>query len=381
MSRSPCSPLIHFLTGAPCWEDFGLADWDLLVQQARSHRLLARIAAQIDDQDYWSEIPEEVCPHLRTSLLSAKRQHRDLLWELRQINRALADLNCPVTLLKGAAYVAAGYQAGGGRFFSDIDLMVPEKNIGEAEKRLVNAGWVHTKIDPYDQQYYRKWTHQIPPLQHEFRKSTIDLHHTIVPKTARIDLSSAELFKKIHSPSSCDPFFVLAPEDMVLHSAVHLFNDGELSHGLRDLVDLHDLVRQFSTDAQFWPRLLRRAVVLDLRRPLAYAIHCHSRIFSMTLPGAPQREWPSWLPPYPVRKLMESLFDEGLSPDHYRERGLFASLVDYVIDIRGHYLRMPLHLLIPHLIYKATRNDPQEPGHPLPLPISRNERLIDQGTR
>jgi hypothetical protein len=33
---------------------------------------------------------------------------------------------------------------------------------------------------------------------------------------------------------------------MVLHSATHLFYDGELNHGLRDLVDLDDLLRHFS---------------------------------------------------------------------------------------------------------------------------------------
>ena len=33
-------------------------------------------------------------------------------------------------------------------------------------------------------------------------------------------------------------FHVLAPEDMVLHSAVHLYQEGELDHGMRDLLDL-----------------------------------------------------------------------------------------------------------------------------------------------
>ncbi len=379
MNLSSPSPLVQFLTGAP-FRGRCLEDWNLLIQQARSHRLLARVATQINDQNRWPEVPEEARPHLQTSLLSAKRQSRDLFWELRQIDRALAGMSGPVVLLKGAAYVAGEFRAGRGRVFSDIDLLVPEENIAEAEERLIDARWIHTKTDPYDQRYYRRWTHQIPPLQHEFRKSTIDLHHTIVPKTARIDLSSPELLKDIHSPSSCDPFFVLAPEDMVLHSAVHLFNDGEFSHGLRDLVDLYDLVTQFSTDSQFWPRLLKRAVALDLRRPLAYAIHCHSRVLTMDLPGAPQEVWPAWLPTYPIRKLMQHLFDEGLSPDHFRERGFLADLADYVIDIRGHYLRMPLHLLIPHLLYKATRKEPATPALTLPLTMNRNQRLIDQGT-
>jgi 3-hydroxyacyl-CoA dehydrogenase len=56
---------------------------------------------------------------------------------------------------------------------------------------------------------------------------------------------------------------------MVLHSATHLFFEGELRHGLRDLVDLDDLVRHFAAqDASFWQRLVARAFEMDLARPL-----------------------------------------------------------------------------------------------------------------
>ena len=66
---------------------------------------------------------------------------------------------------------------------------------------------------------------------------------------------------------------------------------------------------------------------------------------------------------------MDSLFDEALSPDHIRHRGILATCADWVLDTRGHYLRMPLHLLLPHLMRKAVRRkqDNEAPDRLLPL--------------
>lgn len=42
-----------------------------------------------------------------------------------------------------------------------------------------------------------------------------------------------------------DGVFVLGHADIVLHSAAHLFHEGEWGSGLRDLVDLHALLGEF----------------------------------------------------------------------------------------------------------------------------------------
>lgn len=363
------SPLVRLLMAPAASPSLTLADWDVLLQQARSNRLLVRVAVCVEDRHLWDQVPIAVHPHLHANLQLSLKQRRDVLWELQQIHCALAALDCPLVLLKGAAYVAADLPAGRGRVFSDIDLMVPESHLAAAEQMLLSAHWIHTTTDPYDQRYYRRWTHQLPPLRHAFRGSVLDLHHTIVPKTARIALSAERLFTEARALPSSNSYLVLAPEDMVLHSAVHLFNDGEFSHSLRDLLDLHDLIAFFSREAGFWRRLLTRAETLDLRRPLSYACRFLSRVLGAPFPDAPWQELAAWLPAQPVRIAMDSLFDEALSPDHIRHRGILATCADWVLDARGHYLRMPLHLLLPHLIRKAVRRkrDKEGPHRLLPL--------------
>ena len=100
--------------------------------------------------------------------------------------RALAPLGCPVILLKGTAFVAAGLEAGQGRAIGDLDILVPRDRLDDVEAALLAAGWEWVKPDPYDDAYYRRWMHELPPLIHRERDRMIDVHHTILPLTARI---------------------------------------------------------------------------------------------------------------------------------------------------------------------------------------------------
>ena len=53
---------------------------------------------------------------------------------------------------------------------------------------MLDAGWERVKAaDGYDDAYYRRWMHELPPLIHRDRDRMIDVHHTILPLTARPD--------------------------------------------------------------------------------------------------------------------------------------------------------------------------------------------------
>ena len=48
-----------------------------------------------------------------------------------------------------------------------------------------------------------------------------------------------------------------------------------------------------------------------------------------------------------------------------------AECADWVLDARGHYLRMPVHLLLPHLIRKAVRSKQDKDGPHRLLPLEK----------
>src|SRR5205085_11661497 len=132
--------------------------------------------------------------------------------------RALCPLGIPLILLKGAAYVAAGLPAGRGRLFSDIDVLVPKPLLPEVESALMLAGWASHNHDAYDQRYYREWMHELPPMEHLRRGNAIDVHHAILPETARAHPDSGKLRAAARPVTGRPGVAVLAPADMVLHS-------------------------------------------------------------------------------------------------------------------------------------------------------------------
>jgi len=274
----------------------------------------------------------------------------------------LAPLDGPVLLLKGAAYVAAGLPPAPGRLFSDIDLMVPRAQLDKAEVLLQFDGWVTTHHDAYDQRYYRQWMHELPPMMHIQRRTVLDLHHSILPETARIK-TRPDLILAAAQPLADHPrFSVPSPEDLVLHSATHLFHEGEWGHGLRDLVDLDALLRHFGSAAGFWDRLLARADQLNLGRPLFYGLRYCQRILATPVPEDALKN-SSDQPAVITLLVMDPILRRSFSTAHRASQLAGTGICTGLVYVRSHWLRMPLALLIPHLIRKtlSTGDDRSSP--------------------
>lgn len=335
---------------------FSDIQWDLLIRQARAANMLARLCARFEQQRILDHIPPQVKLHLNSAKVAAEALQRSIRWEVGCICKALGETDIPILLLKGAAYVVAGLSAGLGRQFEDVDILVPKEELDTVERKLMLHGWVSTHADAYDQRYYRQWMHELPPMRHVKRQSSLDVHHTILPETARLHPDAKKLFAKAVLIDENKPLYVLSKPDIVLHSATHLFSDGELQNGFRDLTDLDLLLREFAVHDDFWPALLRRAQEMQLSRPLFYALRYTNRQLGTPVPAKILTETAVYRPKGRCA-IMDYLFEQGLKPDHPTCRTRLNGLARWVLYVRSHYLRMPLYLLIPHLIRKAIRQD------------------------
>jgi hypothetical protein len=325
--------------------------WERLLHEARKSMLLASLAEQAKAQGWYGRIPVRPQRHFEAALRSCASQQHMVRWELGHIERAFARLGVPVVLLKGAAYVMADRAAAKGRVFSDIDIMVPRESIEAAEAALIAHGWF-SQVQGYDRQYYERWMHELPALQHVQRQSVIDLHHTIAPPTSRTPVDARRLFAGARPLPDSRLFFVLAPADMLLHSAVHLMQEGEFEHGLRDLRDLHALFSEFGQEPGFWSGFCDRASELGLGRPLYYAVEQARRMFGTPMPQEFVAAVERFRPGFPARNVMRSLFGAALAGAAAGESRR-VDLSRWLLYVRGHYMRMPLHLLVPHLMRKG----------------------------
>jgi hypothetical protein len=334
-----------------------LKQWETLIREARRSNLLPRVAFDVDALRLSSQVPEQPRAHLEAARVQALAQAAAVRREIAFIDRALRPLDVPVVLLKGAAYLMAGLSAARGRLFSDVDILVPRAAITEVESLLMSHGWAAIKTSAYDQRYYRRWMHELPPLRHHTRQTVLDVHHAILPTTARLKPDSAKLLAASRPVPGEPRLCVLAPVDIVLHSATHLFCNEDVGNSLRDLVDLDGLLREFATDEGFWPQLVARAHELDLARPLHYALRYAARILATPVPPAVVRTADLSGPPSWLRGLMDALFLRTLVPGREQGRDSLAALARGSLYLRAHWLRMPPLLLAYHLIAKALRRE------------------------
>ncbi|WP_156678844.1 nucleotidyltransferase domain-containing protein [Sphingomonas profundi] len=312
--------------------------WTGLLTVARAELLIGSLAFRLKGL----AVPPPVAAILADAVISAEHGRMQALWEAEMARRALAPLGLPVVLLKGTAFVAAGLDAGVGRSIGDLDILVPRDALDEVEQALRASGWEWVKEDAYDDLYYRRWMHELPPLTHPARDRMIDVHHTILPLTARPTPDAAALIAD--SVALENGLRVLDPADMVIHAAAHLLADGDLAGGLRNLWDIDRLLREQGGRPGFWSDLAQRAGRHQLRRATALALRLATRLYETPVDeklagraGPADRLY--------ARRLLAR---DGWG----RQRHRATRLGFYV---RSHWLRMPPLMLARHLLVKARR--------------------------
>ncbi|WP_174287372.1 nucleotidyltransferase family protein [Sphingomonas bacterium] len=309
------------------------AGWTALITMARAEQLIGTLACRIDGLS----VPASVEAILADARAAALTGRRAALWEAEMARRALADLGVPVVLLKGTAFAAAGLIAGRGRSIGDLDILVPRAGLDSVEAALVAAGWEWVKEDAYDDVYYRRWMHELPPLIHRERDRMIDVHHTILPPTAQPTPDAAALIAE--AVPLGNGLSVLAPNDMIVHAAAHLFADGDLAGGLRNLWDIHCLIVEFGTDG-----LTARAKHHGLTPHMMRAARQANALFGTPIP----ERWR-------VRESLDPLFCRRLLARDGWGRAT-RPVTRFAFYVRSHWLRMPPAMLARHLWIKWRRD-------------------------
>jgi len=330
--------LVRALRDPASVEGLDANDWTALLAAARAEQLIGTLAWRAEGL----AMPDAARRVLEDARATVEQGRLVALWEAEMARRALGPTDMPVVLLKGTAFVAAGLSAGQGRQIGDLDILVPRDRIDEAEAALIAAGWEWVKPDPYDDDYYRRWMHELPPLIHRERDRMIDVHHTILPLTARITPDAAALIER--SEALENGLRIPAPEDIVIHAAAHLIADGDLQGGLRNLWDIDRLCREFGEQRDdFYLSLFEESQHHGLRESVERALRLSHQLFGTPVVGYAE----------PIRIDLSERRSDAL----FRRRLLARDgwgrptrkLTELAFYLRGHWLRMPPLMLVRHL--------------------------------
>lgn len=328
-------------------------DLDLTIRIMRRARLLGRLAWHLKQADLLQNLPRVARDALVGALALTEARARAARWELERIAYALQGSGVEnVVALKGCAYLISGLPNAAGRLFADVDLLVAESELATVESHLTARGWRAMELTPYDENYYRVWAHELPPLKHVERDVEVDLHHNVVMRTSRARPDPQLLLARAREiPGSS--FHVLAPIDMVLHAMTHLFYGGEMDDAVRDLVDIDDLLRHFAQhEPSFWSDFWPRAMQLDLQRPAFCALRYASRLLGTPVPESVLRESQAAAPAAPVLTLLDGCVPEALFPQHPDRHSRATAFARLLMYVRSHWVRMPPVMLARHLAHK-----------------------------
>jgi hypothetical protein len=244
--------------------------------------------------------PEWLRDRLVTADALTSGYERAVRWEIDRLSRAFLDSGLTWILLKGAGYIAAGLPPGRGRRVADIDVLVPRADLGRVEQILQEEWLGFPEINAYDNRYYREWMHELPPMVHRERRSVVDVHHGILPRTSRLKPS------RTPAPTGRDARRRRASAGALptscLHAAAHLFHDGEIagSHSAISSTSINCSRGSAATSDSGSVSSKRRRQWIWPGRSI-YALRYTQRWFGTPLPDAVSAAMRTWAPPAPVR--------------------------------------------------------------------------------
>lgn len=329
-------------------------DWDTLTGQAKASGLLGRLYYLFSKYSLLNQIPSYVIWHYQAAYQITERLKKNALREIDDLSKTLQSQGIETIFLKGAAYQVSQAQCHYGRYMSDIDLLVQKEELPKVQRLLLQHGWLAAPMDDYDQKYYREWMHEIPPLYHIERETTLDVHHNILPLTNENAPKASDLTTRSVTHSWCGEVNVLCTLDTVIHSAVHLFTDSEFHHALRDLSDLDWLITEYSqSNPNFVMELVTRANDLGLSRYIWLALTFTKKVFNTNI----SEQAISQLNDKPTSTLRKNTllfsYEQIFLPNHKSCRTWKMGLASEILFWRSHLIKMPLRILIPHLCKKS----------------------------
>ena len=313
------------------------AHWNDIIEQGRKTQLLGQLAASIERAQRMDDVPAAARRHLALAKRTVARRNESARWEIATMRRAV-DPKIPLVLLKGCAYVACADANAAGRIFSDIDVLVRRQDLLAVEADLVSVGWKPIRVTDYDLAYYRNWMHEVPPMEHVRRHTVVDLHHAINPPVSRFYVDPDKLFERMVEVQL--GIFVLSATDRIIHCALHLLQEGEPRKLMRDLYDLHLLLSQHHGCAAGTEQLRHRASELNVDALTDAAIGAAQALFS---DNSLVHERSGWLQTCVDRAARGANGNTTVS----------GELAGTALLTYSHWMKMPLHLLVPHLIRKS----------------------------
>ena len=215
--------------------------WAEVADVAVRHSLAPLLYKRLKQSDAWAPIPADVRERLRLAYYVSARRNKRLYQELGPVLRCLRGSGIPVVVLKGAYLAEAVYGDVALRPMCDVDLLVPEEEMQEAQATISGIGFVSGK--PEDT--------TLPPRIHKHLPAlvkgdlAVEVHWTIAPDSMPSAMRPDNLWDRVRPTTVAgEDVLALSPEDLLLHLCLHFGYQHHLA-GLKFFCDIAETIHHF----------------------------------------------------------------------------------------------------------------------------------------
>lgn len=244
-------------------------EWEAIAALSLAHGVSTLLLERLRSRAETPCIPASILTDFEAVRVRTAMRNLRLYTELAIVMRALREHDLPFILLKGAHLAELVYENLSLRGMGDVDLLVRESHLAAVKEAIRGLGY--SQYIKTAEKMKSTSAHHLVPFEKE-GAAPIEVHWTL-PAIARVGAEPAELWERARPAeiAGCRAF-VLAPDDLLLHTCVHASLHHRFGIGLRPLMDIAAILARYN-GALDWDRLhcsaeqwhLSKSVSLTLR--------------------------------------------------------------------------------------------------------------------
>jgi hypothetical protein len=239
-------------------------DWSALVRLAERHRVTALVLRRLADIP---GVPPEIAGAGDGYLARQAARNAKLTHALKEVVVALAAKGIPAIPFKGPIVSRLAYGEPGLRRYSDLDLLVREKDAAAACDALAAMGFRGTDgLSPAQLRAFRRYSGQDIMFRGDV---AVEPHWALAPRTLALDIDYAGLWARVREVDlDGQPVFCFGREDLVTVLCLH--GSKEQWIRLQWIADLAHMIA--ATPDLDWETLLARARAQGFLRMVLIAL-------------------------------------------------------------------------------------------------------------
>lgn len=208
-------------------------EWEKVLRSASAHLAAPQLRWALREQGLFSALPADVAEYLEAVYTLNIDRNRECEDQLAHLIQALNSIDVRPVLLKGAAaLVGRLYPTSGERMISDLDILIPARQLPEIFDKLASVGyrpWVYEGTELPDPVGFCS-DHHYPPLVNTAWPTHVELHvHPVHLGVAEL-LSSEEVFRDATKLAWRNGDCLLPSQThFIAHNIIHAFlNDAKI---------------------------------------------------------------------------------------------------------------------------------------------------------